>query len=112
MKFWVKIIKKNDKKLYFEILFLLFSPKSSKIIFCIATYLFWQGDAGKGWEVDEKEGGGEDGWEDDGDWGELEVGHPHSFLKLMVGHWHSFGLAEGRSLPFLVYLKVIDILLF
>ncbi|XP_023343193.1 N-terminal kinase-like protein isoform X2 [Eurytemora carolleeae] len=32
-----------------------------------------KGDAGKGWEVDEKDGGGEDGWEDDGDWGELEV---------------------------------------
>ena len=53
MKFWVKIIKNH---------------------FCFATNLVWQGDAGKGWEVDEKEGGGEDGWEDDGDWGELEVG--------------------------------------
>lgn len=78
------------KKSFMMSNFYCFPPNHLKSFFCFATYLFWQGDAGKGWEVDEKEGGGEDGWEDDGDWGELEVDHSHSFLKLMVGHSHSF----------------------
>ena len=66
----------------------MFSPQIIIQKFVLQPIYFWQGDAGKGWEVDEKEGG-EDGWEDDGDWGELEV-----------GHWHYFGLAVGRLLTF------------